>query len=335
MKILIVSDADLPQINGVVTTLHNLVRKLNHMGHKAKIISPQNFTCLPLPGYPEIHIPLIPFTISDSIIDFNPDVVHIATEGLLGLCAKLYCQKNDIPYFTSYHTDWETTLQMNKIWGMNWLIKKYVKYIHNGGKFTLVTNNEMRSRLETRGYSNLRTWTRGVDSNVFNPLEKQEYSFKKPIILCVSRVSVEKNLDAFLSLDLPGTKILIGHGPLLDYYKQKYPDVMFMGSMTGSLLASYYASADVFVFPSKTDTFGVVMLESIATGTPVAAYPVTGPNEVIENGVNGFLSENLIDAVTNALLVDRITTLESSKKWTWGRVAEMYLEYLDESFSKS
>lgn len=333
MKITIITDAAPPQINGVVTTLKNLQHWLRMAGHQVAVISPSDFTTFSLPFYNEIRIPIFPFSLLSTIKHDRPDIIHIATEGILGLVATIYCRNNKIPYITSFHTDWETTLGYFSIPGNKKLIRSYLKYIHGGAKVTLVTNEEMRISLSKRGFSNLKTWTRGVDVTLFNPMEKRDLKLEKPILLCVSRVSPEKNLEAFLNLDIPGTKILVGGGPLLDEYKSKYSNVIFTGSLTGNMLSQYYASADVFVFPSKTDTFGLVMLESIASGTPVAAYPVTGPIGVIENGINGYMDNDLLVATINALNVDRTSTELSAHKWTWKGMVDIYLKTIDEYFN--
>lgn len=335
MKILIVTDAARPQINGVVTTLINLERQLRHVGCYFKIVTPSDFITLPLPSYPEIRVPLLPLGLYDIISEYNPDIVHIVTEGVLGFLTKIICNYMNIKYFTSYHTDWETTLKANRFILFNKLIKSYVKFIHKGSRYTLATNNDMANLLISRGYTNVRTWTRGVDNDIFNIMKRKDFFLKKPILLCVSRVSSEKGLDDFLSLKTTGTKILVGDGPLLSYYKQKYPDVIYMGALLGDKLAEQFASADVFVFPSKTDTFGVVMLEAISSGIPVAAYPVTGPNEVIIKGVNGFLDEDLTVAVSKCLVMDKSQIVKSSEKWSWQKVAEIYLEYINEELRKN
>lgn len=335
MKITIITDAAPPQINGVVTTLKNLKNQLQTVGHTVTMITPADFTTVSMPGYKEIKIPIFPFALPRLIKHYNSDIIHIATEGILGLVATIYCRKHKIPYITSFHTDWENTLDYFSIFGNKKIIRSYLKYIHGGANSTLVTNEEMRVSLKERGFSNLKTWTRGVDTGLFNPMKKQDLKLENPILLCVSRVSPEKNLEAFLNLDMIGTKILVGDGPLLDEYRRKYPNVIFTGALTGDTLAKYYASADVFVFPSKTDTFGVVMLEAIASGTPVAAFPVTGPIGVIENGVNGYLDDNLLVAATGAIRIDRKLTELSAQKWTWQRMIGIYLETIEKNFNIS
>lgn len=328
MKIMIISDAGPPQINGVVTTLTNLVSCLKDRNYQVEYINPKHFVTLPFPYYPEIHIPLNPYYVFSKIYHYNPDAIHITTEGLLGFFAFLYCILYKKPYFTSYHTDWQNTLSVFEIPILGWLIKKWIKKLHNNARFTLVTNNEMKKTLTDRGYKNLVVWSRGYNENIFNSFRKRDLSFKKPILLTVSRISKEKNLEAFFNLKTSGTKVCIGDGPLLEKYTKQYPDVFFMGKKITYDLASWYAAADVFVFTSKTDTFGVVMLESIGCGTPVAAYPVTGPTEVVINGENGYMSDNLDEAVNNCIGLDRNKVYESSKKWTWDNVADIYITNL-------
>ena len=328
MKIAIITDASPPQINGVVTTLSNLVYELKVQGHEVTTIAPPKFLSLPLPSYPEIHIPVNPFLIFRFLHDSKPDAVHIATEGVLGFFGFLYCYFTNTKYNTSYHTDWEQTLTMFKIPVLGYLLKRYIKMIHSRAQQTLVTNESMRNILTQRGFKHLMVWSRGVDRRFFSSMQRETMYFETPVILTVSRISKEKNLEAFFNLKTPGTKICVGDGPLLSQYRKQYPEVHFMGTQQGKALAKWFASADVFVFTSKTDTFGNVMLESMACGTPIAAYPVTGPNEIVINGVNGYCDEDLDKAVEKALLIDRKAVENSSYKWSWHNTADIFLTAL-------
>lgn len=261
------------------------------------------------------------------IEEFNPDAIHIATEGPLGFAARWYCKvdKRNIPHNTSYHTKFPEYLKAYwKIpitWGY-WAMRLFHKFSTK----VLVTTNSMKKELEVKGFKNLEVWNRGVDHSIFNPQRKKDTS--KSYILCVSRASVEKGLDDFCSLQGFGRKVLVGNGPYLEELKTKYPDVEYVGYKKGTELAEYYANADVFVFPSKSDTFGVVMLEAIACGTPIAAYPVTGPIDVVEQGINGYTDENLASAVLLAKNCDRKIVEESSRKYNWTECTKTFFNNL-------
>jgi glycosyltransferase involved in cell wall biosynthesis len=260
---------------------------------------------------------------------FNPHAIHIATEGPLGFAARWYCKvdKRSIPHNTSYHTKFPE--YFNKFfkfptdWGY-W----FIRWFHKFSTRVLVTNETMMRELSDRGFERLAVWNRGVDTTVFNPQRREITGVKKPIILCVSRASYEKGLDDFCSLKIEGNKILVGDGPYLPELKRKYPYVNYAGYKSGVELAQYYASADVFVFPSKTDTFGVVMLEAMACGTPIAAYPVTGPTDIIVNGVNGYMDNNLETAIKYALVCDRKKVYQSSKQYTWSGCTAAFVKNL-------
>lgn len=329
MKITLVTDTWLPSINGVVTTLTNTVDMLRSWGHEVQVIEPGQFRTVGAPGYKEVRLSWDIWNVGKMIEQFNPDAIHIATEGPLGLAARWYCKvdKRSIPHNTSYHTKFPE--YMHQHYRIPEKLTYYcMKVFHKFSTKVLVTNQDMADDLSARGFHNLAVWNRGVDQNLFNPDRRKRTSYRRPLILCVSRVSKEKGLEDFCNLKVKGTKILVGEGPLLPELKRKYKDVIFTGAKTGAELAEYYAAADVFVFPSKTDTFGVVMLESLASGTPVAAYPVTGPRDIIDNGVNGCLSDDLSWAVVSALECDRKIVYQTSKQYTWEACTKTFLDNL-------
>ena len=329
MKITLVTDTWLPSINGVVTTLKNTVETLSSWGHEVQIIEPSQFKTVGAPGYKEVRLSWDIWHVGKMIEEFDPDAIHIATEGPLGLAARWYCkvEKRSIPHNTSYHTKFPEYLEQHyniPIGVGYWAMRLFHKFSTR----VLVTNNDMLHDLSERGFENLAVWNRGVDRELYNPDKRKRFSYRKPIILCVSRVSKEKGLEDFCNLKVKGTKVLVGDGPLLPELKRKYLDVTFVGYKQGEELARYYASADVFVFPSKTDTFGVVMLEAMASGTPIAAYPVTGPKDIVINGINGWVSDNLHDAVSFAIECNRKKTREISENYDWETCTKTFLDNL-------
>lgn len=329
MKIALITDAWGPkQVNGVVTTLTNLVGQLEKEGHDILVINPNDFKTIPLPFYPEIELAINPWRAITLLKEFKPEYIHIATEGPLGLTVAKYCRRNKIKYTSSYHTEWVSFVKSFLPIVPKFIIQNIVGVIHKYSSSILVTNNEMKASLEKIGYKNLIVWTRGVDRDIFNPSRRKLLFSSNPIYLNVGRISPEKNLPDFFNMEIPGKKVVVGDGPLLETYKLIYPEVEFVGIKHGVELAEYFASADVFVFPSKSDTFGVVMLEALASGIPVAAYPVTGPNEIVENGVNGFLSNDLSEAATKCLTLNSKKCLESSEKWTWENTAKIFKDNL-------
>lgn len=329
MKITLVTDTWTPSINGVVTTLTNTVLHLKQQGHQVQIIEPSLFENIGLPGYQEVRLSWNVWHVGQMIHQFDPDAIHIATEGPLGLAARWYCkvEKRSIPHNTSYHTKFPEYLYQHYQIPESWTYR-CMRVFHKFSTKVLVTNDDMLTDLSQRGFENLAIWNRGVDRQLFNPQRRKRTSYQQPVILCVSRVSKEKGLEDFCNLKVKGTKVLVGDGPLLSELKKRYPDVIFTGAKTGTELAEYYAAADVFVFPSKTDTFGVVMLESIASGTPVAAYPVTGPRDVVINDVNGYMDQDLTVAVERAIICDRVAVRNSSEQYDWAACTETFVKNL-------
>jgi len=329
MRITLVTDT-WDNTNGVVTTLKNTVRELEMMGHEVQVIEPSQFKSFPAPGYPEVRLSWNIWRVGPMIESFKPDAIHIATEGPLGFAARWYCkvEKRSIPHNTSYHTRFPEYFELYYGIPVNWGYW-FIRWFHKFSTKVLVTSESMRRELVSRDFERLEVWNRGVDRSVFNPSYREELEVKKPVILCVSRASKEKGLDDFCQLDVEGTKILVGDGPYLQELKKKYWDrVEFAGYKKGKELAEYYANADVFVFPSKTDTFGVVMLESIACGTPIAAYPVLGPVDIIDEGVNGSMSDDLKVAIESALKCSREEVQLSSVKWDWKSCTETFFKNL-------
>ena len=325
--ILVVTDNVPDQINGVVTTFNALEDQASLAGHRIVYIDPGQFPHFNCPGYPEVKI-CWPHGISKKIKALQPDYIHIATEGPVGFFARWWCERNHIPYNTSYHTDFAKFLK--KMYGVpeSWTWW-YLRWFHKNSHRVLVTTESIRQDLLNRGFANLRVWTRGVDRTIFNSTYRGETVAGRPILLSVGRVSVEKGLDDFCELDIPeATKIVVGDGPYRRDLERRYPSIHFVGAKTGTQLARYYAQADVFVFPSCADTFGVVNIEALACGTPVAAYPVPGPKDIIEPGLTGFLNDNLQLAVEQCLTLARADVETASLKWTWAECWRIFKENL-------
>jgi glycosyltransferase involved in cell wall biosynthesis len=313
-KILVITDNLPDQINGVVTTYKNLEACAVLDDYSIVYLSPLQFGYVNCPGYPEVKLAL-PRKMAQAIEAIPADYYHIATEGPVGLWARAYLTRRGIKYNTSYHTRFPEGL--HKLLGVpQWLTWRYIRWFHKHSGRCLTTTNTVKQQLELHGLSNVVTWTRGVDRDIFFPVAQKHKQLTT--LLCVSRVSVEKNLEDFCKLDIPNTrKILVGDGPQLGYLQKHYPSVLYTGYKTGHELAEYYQQADVFVFPSRWDTFGIVMLEAMACGTPIAAYPVPGPQDVVNHGVTGYLDQDLTKATLAALQLDRSIVYRNSLDWTW------------------
>jgi len=313
-KILVITDNLPDQINGVVTTYKNLANTALENSYRLVFIDPTNFLHINCPGYSEIKLAL-PFNIGKLIASTDANYYHIATEGPLGLAARQYFTKHNIRYNTSYHTRFPEALKtfLNIPEQLTW---RYIRWFHKHTGRCLTTTQTIASELKSQGINNVVCWTRGVDTKLFNPQPRLAKPYKT--LLCVSRVSPEKNLEDFCSLQVPNTrKVLVGSGPHLSYLQQHYQDVEFVGMKTGSELASYYQQADVFVFPSRWDTFGIVMIEALACGVPIAAYPCNGPLDVVEVGINGYLDQDLNLAVKRCFSLNKANIYLSSRRWTW------------------
>lgn len=330
-RILIVTDAWSPQINGVVTTLTGLVTQLKLQGHDVHIAEPSMFKTFPMAVYPEIRLARNPWKLKKVIKDYRPQQMHIATEGPLGVYARIYCAKHKIPYTTSYHTNFPEFVQaFTKIPAR--FIYPLIRWFHRDASTILVTTETMRTLLDQKGFKNLVVWSRAVDTELFTDAKKDEDLFRdypKPIWINVGRVSVEKNLPAFLDLDLPGTKVIVGDGPARKDLEARYKNVLWVGPKRGEELAKYFASANVFVFPSLTDTFGLVMIEAMASGIPVAAFPVTGPVDVVKNDINGILDTNLYDACMRSQNLSPSVIRESVvRDHSWDSFTSRFLDSL-------
>ena len=320
MKILLVSDAWKPQVNGVVTTLENLVKELS-LNNEVKIIEPNSFVSVPIPFYKEIKLSLNVFKIKKIIRDFRPDLIHIATEGPLGLYARKVCLGKKLNFSTSYHTNFP--LYLKKMLGIPvQFTHRFEKWFHNAANVTFVNTPSHKKELEEIGIKKLALWSRGIDESIFFPTPNEK---NNSYYLYVGRVSKEKNIESFLNLELDKKKVVVGDGPNLKSLKKKYPDVEFLGYKFGKELAEIYSNACVKVFPSRTDTFGIVMIEANACGTPVAGYPVTGPIDVVKNGVNGYLDNDLKQAIEQAQKVDPKSCIAYSKKYSWDDVASNFI----------
>jgi glycosyltransferase involved in cell wall biosynthesis len=328
MKIALVTDAWRPQVNGVVTTLSATQRTLEEMGHVVTVISPLDFRTLPCPTYPEIRLALLPYAgVARALQRTEPDAIHIATEGPIGSAARRYCVRRGLRFTTSYHTQFPQYIRKRVPIPLAWSYA-YLRAHHAGGSRTLVGTAQMRRELVEHGFDNVVIWSRGVDTEQFNPDHRAALEGTRPISMYVGRVAVEKNLEAFLAADIPGTKYIVGGGPDLTALTTRYPAARFVGYKFGSELAQHLAAADVFVFPSRTDTFGLVMLEAMACGTPVAAYPVTGPIDVVRQGFSGALDENLRTAVAGALKLDRANCRAAALERTWLQATRQFLGHL-------
>jgi glycosyltransferase involved in cell wall biosynthesis len=326
--ILIITDNLPEQINGVVTTYTNIEACAVLDGYSVVYITPGDFGYIDCPGYNQVKI-AYPRKMGQRIKEICPDYIHIATEGPLGVWARKYLSKHRVRHNTAYHTKFPEGLK--KLFGIperfTWA---FVRWFHKHSGKVLTTTPSMVTELKSHGFGGeVIPWTRGVDRDVFHPAHRASTVAGRPILLCVSRVSREKNLEAFFELVYPGaTKIMVGDGPMLDTYQKAYPDVIFTGFKTGPSLAQYYANADVFVFPSQWETFGIVMIEAMACGTPVAAYPCQGPLDVVDEGVTGCLNDNLKQAVLDAQMLDRGRVWEGSGRWTWEEAWHIFRDNL-------
>jgi len=301
-----------------VRTLSVVTEKLRAMGDTVEVIGPDRFRSIPTPGYAEIRLAIAPKRkLARLVADFRPEVIHIATEGPLGWAMRSLCRRNHWPFTTAFHTRFPEYLEARTGIPADWSWR-VMRRFHEAGDGTFAATTSLRQELTRRGFTKLRPWTRGVDLDKFRPGEGDPWAgLQRPIFLYAGRVAIEKNIEAFLALDLPGSKVVVGGGPALEGLKQKFPQVTFTGYRENGALARSYAGADVFVFPSRTDTFGLVLLEALASGTPVAAFPVTGPIDVVTDARVGALNEDLRTACLKALDCDRTACREHAEAWSW------------------
>ena len=334
MRIAIATDAWVPQTNGVVTTLKATIESLRQLGHEVHVISPDRFRSIPCPTYPEIRLALGPGRVISRILrELRPHAIHIATEGPIGLATRKYCVKHNLGFTTAYHTRYPEYLRAR------WPIPTAVSYgwlrrFHSAAARTFVSSDSLREQLSGRGFRNLHLWQRGVDLKRFRPgaacdVPAELAGLPRPIMTYVGRLAIEKNIEAFLRLDLPGTQLVIGDGPHRTELTNRFPRAVFAGYRHGEALVGLLASSDTFVFPSLTDTFGLVMIEAAACGVPVAAFPVPGPVDVIEQGVTGFLHDDLAEAVRGALLLDRTVCARTASRFTWPAATGQFLAGLE------
>jgi glycosyltransferase involved in cell wall biosynthesis len=335
MKILVTTDAWHPQVNGVVRTLGQVMREAPAIGAELEFLSPDQFWTLPMPSYPEIRLALLgPGDIERCLERVQPDAIHVATEGPIGHAMRRVCLRRGLPFTTSFHTRFPDylaeRLPVPERW-TNEITWTWLRRFHAPGVAVLAATPTLASELGSRGFKNVKLWPRGVDAELFRPRVGPDLRLPKPIFLTVGRLAVEKNLEAFLTLDLPGTKLVVGDGPARNALVRKFPDAVFIGSRQGEALAQIYAAADVFVFPSRTDTFGLVMLEALASGLPVAAFPAAAPRDVIGASNIGVLDDDLGRACLAALECSRQDCRDFAMRMTWAESARIFVEYVAEA----
>jgi glycosyltransferase involved in cell wall biosynthesis len=341
MRITLVSDAWTPQVNGVVRTLTTVVDLATARGHHIQTITPDRFFSVPMPSYPEIRLALTTRTkVAATIAEFAPQSVHIATEGPLGWLARSWCLRNKVPFTTSFHTRFpdyvsaRTGLSPAPFW-------KLLERFHAPARHVLVATPRLAAELAEHGLTRTRPWTRGVDLNLFTPAREPHPLYaelKRPVALHVGRVAVEKNIAAFLAADWPGDKVVVGDGPALEELQAAYPEAHFLGALHGEALASAFVGADILVFPSRTDTFGLVIIEALACGTPVAGYPVPGPLDILgpegcglgdsASARIGGVDEDLATAMRLALTADRADCARYGAQFSWERSCDQFLSAL-------
>jgi glycosyltransferase involved in cell wall biosynthesis len=326
-RLLIATDAWWPQVNGVVRTLEKTREELSRLGIEVTMLTPAGFRTVPMPTYPAIRLVVArPCAIAAKIADAQPEHVHIATEGPLGYAARRWCVRHAQPFTTSFHTRFPEYVSA-RFPVPERLTYAILRWFHNAGLGCMVSTESLERELAVRGFRNLMRWSRGVDGDLFHPRpDAPEPDLPRPIFLYVGRVSVEKNIAAFVDLDLPGSKMVVGDGPALAVVRSAHPEVRFAGALFGEELARAYATADVFVFPSRTDTFGMVLLEALASGVPVAAFPVPGPIDVIGRSNVGVLSDELGEAALAALSIPRDKCREFALGRSWSAAARQFLD---------
>jgi glycosyltransferase involved in cell wall biosynthesis len=335
MRILIATDAWHPQVNGVVRTLGHVAREACVLGADVEFLAPSEFWTLPMPSYPEVRLAFpAPGDVERRLDRARPDAVHIATEGPLGHAMRRVCLRRGLPFMTSFHTRFPdyiaSRLPVPERWTreVTWA---WLRGFHAPGSAVLAATPTLQRELAGRGFHDVKLWPRGVDARLFRPREQPALAWPRPIFLTVGRLAVEKNVEAFLKLDLPGTKLVVGDGPARAQLSRQYPGAVFLGSRQGEALAEIYAAADVFVFPSRTDTFGLVLLEALASGVPVAAFPAAAPRDVIGEAPVGALDEDLRLAALSALECSREDCRDFALRMTWEASARIFLEHVAEA----
>lgn len=328
LRLALITDAWPPQVNGVVRTLQRTSHELERLGHRVEVISPDLFRTMPCPTYPEIRLALFPGPSMRRRLEmFEPDAVHIATEGPLGRAARAWCLKRRLPFTTAYHTRFPEYVAARFAVPLDWTYG-IMRRFHAPAARVMVATPSIEADLIARGFANIGRWSRGVDLDLFRPNEAAPLDLPRPIHLYVGRVAIEKNIEAFLKLDLSGSKVVIGDGPQRASLQARYPEANFLGAKFGADLARHVAAADVFVFPSLTDTFGLVMLEAMACGLPVAAFPVAGPKDVVRDGEVGALDWDLGKAIDRALELPRAACRAYAQGFTWEAATRQFLANL-------
>ena len=336
MRILVATDAWEPQVNGVVRTLTRTVAECRAMGHEVEVVSPDQFKTVPRPTYPEIKLAMGAYEpVQERFKSFEPEAIHIATEGPIGLAARRICVEWKLPFTTSYHTKFPEYVSARLPLPLS-AGYAYMRWFHHPSGRLMVATPTMRDELAEHGFRNISPWTRGVDTDLFRPKRPEEPDvydgLARPIWLNVGRIAVEKNIETFLALDLPGTKVLVGDGPQRDELAERYPQTVFRGPRFGDDLAAHFACADVFVFPSLTDTFGLVILEAMAAGTPVAAFPAPGPIDIIPDSGAGVLAETCTEGLDKACLdclkIDPAIVRAYAERFSWRASAEEFIRNL-------
>ncbi len=328
MRVLVATDAWAPQVNGVVRTLTSLARTARGLGVNIEFLSPDGFTTFPVPTYPGLRLAFAGRReVTRRIEQAKPDAIHIATEGPIGHAVRAYCRRHDRPFTTSYTTRFPEYISARAPIPESWIYAALRRF-HSAATVTMVATPSLMNELRGRGFSNLGMWTRGVDTELFRPDRAVDIGLPRPIFVTLGRVAVEKNIDAFLSLDLPGTKVVIGKGPMEQELKQRFPQAKFLGQLENGTLAAHLAAADVFVFPSLTDTFGVVQLEALASGLPIAAFPVTGPKDVVADNPIGVLNQDLRTACLEALNVSREACRTFALRYSWENSARQFIGHV-------
>ena len=324
--ILVATDAWHPQVNGVVRTLTMMADAAKGFGVNVRFLTPQSFRTFAMPSYPDLRLALpTPAKIAALIEAAMPDSIHIATEGPIGLLVRRYCRKRGLPFTTSFHTRFPDYVSARSPVPESW-VWAGLRWFHRPSQAVMAATPALAAELRSRGFHNVVLWSRGVDTALFHP-RAIDLCLPVPVFLNVGRVAIEKNLEAFLDLDLPGTKVVVGDGPARLTLERKYPDAVFLGARHGAELAEIYAAADVFVFPSKTDTFGLVLLEALASGLPVAAFPVTGPRDVIGTSPVGVLNDNLRAACLDSLAIPRQACVDFAAGHTWQASARVFVDH--------
>jgi glycosyltransferase involved in cell wall biosynthesis len=326
MRILVATDAWHPQVNGVVRTLTMMAEAAKAFGADVGFLTPLSFRTFAMPSYPDLRLALpYPAKVAQLIEEARPDSIHIATEGPIGLLVRRYCRKHGLPFTTSFHTRFPEYVSARSPVPESW-VWTALRWFHRPSQAVMAATPALAAELRMRGFRNVALWSRGVDTGLFHP-RGVDLCLPQPVFLSVGRVAVEKNLEAFLELDLPGTKVVVGDGPARAALERDFPQAVFLGARHGEELAEIYAAADVFVFPSKTDTFGLVLLEALASGLPVAAFPVTGPRDVIGTAPVGVLNDDLRAACLEALGISPQDCLDFAAEHTWAASARVFVEH--------